>query len=80
MFFVHAQSGLRLKLKEVSSKLEWLESMDVTSPLRTLEKKSSISSTKRKLRIRPATLDETRNEDGEEAVDAEDDFKREMHL
>lgn len=55
--------------------------MDVTSPLRTLEKKSCISGAKRKLGAKPIPMAaETGDEDGEEALDAEDDFKREMHL
>ena len=71
---------MRLKLREFK-KLEWIELMDVTSPLRTLEKKSCISGAKRKLGAKPIPMAaETGDEDGEEALDAEDDFKREMHL
>ena len=76
-----AQSGLKLKLGELK-KLEWLELMEVSSPLVALEKKSTVVGTKRnpKLGRKPTALAETGDDDGEEVVDAEDDFKREMHL
>ena len=56
--------------------------MDVASPLITLEKKSAVLGTKRrpKLGRKPTAMAETGDDDGEEAVDVEDDFKREMHL
>lgn len=54
--------------------------MDVTSQLRTLEKKPGASGDKRKHGIKSSAVVEAGDGDSEEAVDPNDDFKREMHL
>ena len=79
IFCTFVQSGLRLKLGELK-KLQWIELLEVSSPLTTLEMKAAIIGTKRKPKLgrKPTALAETGDDDGEEAVDVEDDFKREM--
>ena len=71
----HFQAGLREKLAFLKKRdLEWLERMDVMA-----EPGPSTAASSAEIQSEGAASNEMEGE-GEEEIDPEDDFKREMHL